>query len=94
MVNAKIITKEDAVKMGLAADSSGHVNRRGGKYAFAVVGKSGAVINGVKQKDEILEVFRMNIKTGEKELLFETEEYQKTKKKLNINQTSTTRLEA
>jgi hypothetical protein len=81
-MKAKIITKEEAVRLGLTREGP---KRRGGggpRFLTAVVVKKG--VSG--SSDEVVEQFRINRETGKKEILHEKKEYKDLKKKLKINE--------
>jgi hypothetical protein len=83
-MEVKIITQEEAVKMGLSNPPANSTFGRGSPdFIYGLVGK----VKDPKKKhlpEEIHEIFRLNNKTKEKEILHETKEFKKLKKDLKM----------
>ena len=84
-MKVKIITKEQATQMGLTNDPPALLSGRGqsGYLYGSVSGHTPTNLgtgNTTKKRDNRHHQFRINIKTHEKEILFETEEYKKIRK--------------
>lgn len=82
-MDIKIITKEEAIKLGLTKSKKP-------LFAYGGIGKvsDAPMINGkrdIKEKD-IHQRFRVNLETKEMEILYENPEYKIVKKRLQINE--------
>jgi len=77
MIPLKIITKEEAERLGFTRRTE-HPSGDGGiKYAYGVTGN--------RDTGEIVERFRIHKKTGKKEILFETKDWKKFKEKKKLD---------
>lgn len=83
-MEVKIITQEEAIKMGLSNPPSSTPTGRG-KPAF-VYGFVGKIKKPGEEHlpEEIHEIFRLNRDTNKREIVHETKEYKKLKKDLKI----------
>ena len=77
-MEAKIITEEEAIKLGIGKRINNNHD-----FIYGVVGK--IETDGKKNKKDIVEHFRINTKTGEKETLFEHLEYKKLRDKVDVS---------
>jgi hypothetical protein len=81
----KIITKEEAIRLGLTKESNPVMGKGFLDYHYGVIGK----IDKTKGKDDPKRkgkpehIYRTHIKTGVKEILYESEEYKKLRLKDN-----------
>jgi len=84
MLKVKIITKNEAIKLGLANRNT--IQNGGGvqQFMYGVVGKKDDKDD--KGNDIVHEHFKVDIKTNKKDILFETKEYKNKKKNLKINE--------
>ena len=73
-MKTKIITKENAVELGLSTPTDAQARNNESKYIYGIVGKLN--VDGEKTKD-IQQTFRVNIKTKKMEILSETKEYKR-----------------
>jgi hypothetical protein len=83
-MEAKIITKEEAVKIGLTKESQPFTGRGQTEYVYGIVG--GYKPDGTKDRENIKEFTRTHIKTGVTEIIYEHPNYKKEKKDLKINE--------
>lgn len=84
MIPLKIITKEEAGKLGLTKRPEYPSGSGGLEYVHGVIGTVGP--DGTRETGKIVERFRIHKETGVKEILFETKEWKKEKKDKKINE--------
>ena len=86
-IPVRIITREEAIKMGWSSPRDLKPSGTGSiPSTVNVMVKKGTTINGVKTKDEVMQVHKIDPKTGEKDLIMEKPEYTELKKDLGIKE--------
>lgn len=78
MISLKIITKEEAERLGFTKRPEYPSGSGSLEYTYGVVGKPGP--DGKRESGEIVEHFRIHKVTGVREILKETDEWKKMKK--------------
>ena len=84
-IPVKIITREEAINNGWSSPREIPIQGAGSlPFLVNVMMKKGAIVKGVKQEDEVLEISKTDVKTGKKELIIEKPEYKAFKKQLEV----------